>query len=638
MKKNVYITEKPSVAQSFATVLNMEITKSDRFRGYAESDDAIISWCFGHLVNMAYPDAYTKEYKDWRIEHLPIIPEDYIYTVIDNTGIKKQYETINTIFNRADINTIYSCTDSGREGEYIFRLVYEKSKSTKPVKRVWISSYTEEAVLRGIKEAKDIEHYNPLSVAAYNRAKEDWLLGINLSRLYTCKYGYFLSSSLNEKKSSVIAIGRVMTCVLGLVAQRELEIKNFKPTKHFGVTADFITADTKIQYQGTWQPNKSDDEKDSDTEDKYIDKDTASNIINKTNNKQGKITKIENKTIKEKPPLLFNLAELQSEANKKFKLGVDKTLEIAQKLYEKKLITYPRTDCRVLSTDVVSELDKILNGLYKISEFKDYVSNINKSGVYSTLKKNKRYVDNKKVTDHYAIVPTYKSTNINSLDIDSQNIYRLIVKRFLAIFYEDAQYNSLKIETTVESELFISRLKALKVIGWKNIYDYSSKSNNSEDSSELNKLKKNENINIEKLNLDEKLTKPPTRYTDGSLILTMEKAGKLIEDEELREQIKTTGIGTSATRSGIIIKLKDIGYININKKTQVVTPSPKGESIFNLVKSTAKELLNPALTASWEKGLVMIENNQTTEEYFYNKLCEYVHKIVTKVKKSSYKI
>jgi len=637
--KNLYITEKPSVAASFAAVLGVSISKSDRARGYAESKDSVITWCFGHLITLALPDAYNEAYREWKVEHLPIIPEEYKYVVIDNDGTKKQFETIKTLMLREDIDYIYACTDSGREGEYIFRLVYEHSGTTKPAKRVWISSQTEEAIMEGIKNAKDIEHYDSLAQAAYSRAKEDWLFGMNFSRIYTCLYGRHLSALLKESKSSVIAIGRVMTCVLGLVTERELEIRNFAPKTHYGMTADFISSDKKIEYKGKWVPERSKIIKfanDATDEERYISKQEAEEVIEKLKGKEGKVKKVEIKSKNEQPPLLFNLAELQSEANKKFKLPVDKTLETAQSLYEKKLITYPRTDCRVLSTDVVGELPKVLNGLYLNPAYKDFVSRIKDFGELKVTKSTKRYVDDSKVTDHYALIPTYVTADLNKLSDNEKKIYNLIVKRFLAIFYPPAVYNTVKVETEVDGEIFVTSSRTLKEAGWKEVYEIS-KSKEEEDLTEvpIHLLSKNEGCEPKEFKLEEKETKPPPRYTAGSLIITMEKAGKFIEDEELREQIKTCGIGTSATRAGIIKKLKDIGYINIDSKTQVVTPTLRGEAIVELVRRTAKELLSPSLTASWEKGLAMIENRETSQEIFEKKLCDYINKTIEKVKRSN---
>lgn len=638
MGKRLFITEKPSVAASFASVLGLEISKSDRGRGFAENSDTIVSWCFGHLVTMAYPDAYDSKYKEWKIEHLPIIPTEYKYNVIDQRGVGKQFNIIQQLMLRDDVEVIYACTDSGREGEYIFRLVYMQSGSNKPARRVWISSQTEEAVKKGIDEARDIREFDLLAQAAYSRAKEDWLFGMNLSRIFTCQYGRTLSNILKESKSSVIPIGRVMTCVLGLIVDRELEIGNFVPQKHYGVLASFMSQDSCIEYKGRWQPNKnrSKAKDELDEHEKYISKAEAEETIEKLKGNEAVIKKVEVKVKSEPPPLLFNLAELQSEANKKFKLPVDRTLEIAQSLYEKKLISYPRTDSRVISTDVVGEIPKILNGLFKNQAYKENILRIKEQGDLKINKTTKRYVDNSKVTDHYAIIPTYVTTDLSKLDADTGKVYNLIIKRFLAIFYPPAQYNTVKVETDIKGEKFISNAKTLLNLGWKEVYEVSQKKDEDEiTDSPLHKLAKNEKSEVHQFDLEEKETKPPSRYTDGSLIITMEKAGKFIENEELREQIKTSGIGTSATRAGIIKKLKEIGHINIHSKTQIVTPTLKGEAIVKLVRQTSKELLNPSLTASWEKGLGMIENGETTEAIFMEKLHLYITKSIEKIKKNN---
>ncbi|NLO21256.1 MAG: DNA topoisomerase III [Syntrophomonadaceae bacterium] len=639
MSKKLYITEKPSVAGSFASVLGITISKSDRAQGFAENSQSIISWCYGHLVTMAYPDKYNPAYKSWRIAHLPIIPQEYKYEIIDHTGTQRQFSVIRQLMHRDDVDMIYSCTDSGREGEYIFRLVYQESGSNKPVKRVWISSHTEDAVRIGIDEAQDISKYDSLSRAAYCRAKEDWLFGMNFSRLYTCQYGKDLAARLQEDKPTVIAIGRVMTCVLGLVVERELEIRNFVPRIHYGIVASFLSQEKGIAYKGKWQPKKKRGRKPADeavSEDAYLSQDEAKDIIRKLEGQEATIKKVEVKTKKEAPPLLFNLAELQSEANKKYKLPVDRTLEIAQSLYEKKLISYPRTDSRVLSTDIVQEIPKILNGLYKNADFKESVLRIKDFGQLAINKTSKRFVDDSKVTDHYAIIPTYVTTDLSRLDPDRCNIYSLIVKRFLAIFYPAAEYNTVKVETDILGEIFVSNSKTLKEPGWKEIYEVTTTKKEEEISvSPIHKLIKKEKCHTSLLELEEKESKPPSRFSDAALILTMEKAGKYIENEELREQIKTCGIGTSATRSGIIKKLADIRYIRINPKTRIVSPEPKGEAIVELLRLTAKELLNPILTASWEKGLFMIQNKEITEDVFDAKLNSYIIRTIQKVKRNS---
>ena len=649
MGKALYITEKPSVAASFATVLGVDIARADRGRGFAESRDAIVTWCFGHLVTMAYPDAYNPEWKQWRVHHLPIIPEVWQYQVIEEKGNRQQFEVVSSLLNRPDVDCVYACTDSGREGEYIFRLVYTQSGSDKPARRVWISAQTEEAVKKGISDAKDISAYDNLGKAAYCRAKEDWLFGMNFSRLYTCQYGRDLANWLKEQKSAVIAIGRVMTCVLGLVVERELEIRHFVPKINYAVVASFVSRDSGIAYKGRWQPAKKKVRKEKgaasgasagdagslpeDEAGDALTKEDAQALIERLSGKTGEVRKVESKVKPEPPPLLFNLAELQSEANRRFKMPVDRVLEVAQGLYEKKYISYPRTDSRVLSTEVVPELPKVLNGLFGQPAWKDAVLRIKDFGRISVTKDSKRFVDDEKVTDHYAIIPTYVAADPDALDTDARNVYTLIVKRFLAIFYPSAEYATVKVETDVGGETFTTSSKTLKSPGWKEIYDVTAaKGDDDVSDSPIHKLVKKETCDVTGYELEERETKPPARFTDGSLILTMEKAGKYIENEELRAQIKSSGIGTSATRASIIKKLTDIGYIRIHPKSQVVTPTDKGEAIVALVRLSAKELLNPALTASWEKGLTLIQTGETTEAVFIEKLEAYIRRTIDKVK------
>ncbi len=684
MGKPVYITEKPSVAASFAGALGLEITRADKGRGYAENQDAIVTWCFGHLVTLAFPEAYDPALKAWNVAQLPIIPKEYKYVVIDEKGARQQFEVVSRLLCRKDVDVIYSCTDSGREGEYIFRLVYRQSGSDKPARRVWISAQTEEAIKRGIAEAKDISAYDSLAKAAYCRAQEDWLFGMNFSRLYTCRYGQELSRQLGEAKSSVIAIGRVMTCVLGLVAQRELEIRHFVPKKQYGVLASFLSVENGIAWQGRWLSAALDGSRKGltaetaragETESQEVaraegtefqgsacTKEEAEALVEKLRGLPGQVKKVESKVKKEPPPLLFNLAELQAEVNRRYKIPVDRVLEITQSLYEKKLVSYPRTDSRVLSTEVVPELPKILNGLYGNTAYREAALRIKSFGKLAVDEKSRRFVDDGKVTDHYAIIPTYVTQQQSLLEPDQEKVYNLIVRRFLAIFYPPAEFNTVRVETEVGTELFVTNAKTLKSPGWREVYEIASsgkedkapfsasgtKSLPSPGDSHVVSFPSNEGVasqspihllvrkqpcDVTSLGTEEKESKPPPRFTEGSLILTMEKAGKYIENEELRNQMKTSGIGTAATRSGIIKKLYSIRYIQVHAKSQVVTPTRKGEGIVELVRQSAKELLNPTLTASWEKGLLMIQNRETTEEVFTGKLTQYITKTIDKVKR-----
>lgn len=640
MAKKVIITEKPSVAMEFAKVLKID---TNRKNGYIESDEWIITWCVGHLVTMSYPEAYDEKLKVWSLSTLPFLPKEWKYEVIQN--VEKQFEIVRNILQREDVKIIYNAGDSGREGEYIQRLVYMMAKPNPnaKIKRVWIDSQTEEEILRGIKEAKDESYYDSLSDAAYLRAKEDYLIGINFSRLLSLMYARNMAKALNEDRA-VISIGRVMTCVLGLVVSREREIRNFKKVNFYKIQGTFfkdanILGDFKaVEGSSVFESPKLYNETG------FKKKDDALKFISYLENeKEGVVTNITKKSTKENPPLLFNLAEAQNECTRKFKISPDKTLETIQSLYEKKLVTYPRTDARVLTKAVAKVISKNLNGLVKLN-VSDEINAIIKKMVdekYSTKLEKTKYVDDSKVTDHYAIIPTGQGNeNLKGLTELERNVYELIVKRFLAIFYPPAVYERLSITINVGKESFFANAKVCKDLGYLEIYKNDKVEKEEKDSDEtldnmdlLLNLKKNDKLEIKKYEIKEGETTPPKRYNSGSMILAMENAGKLIEDEELREQIKGSGIGTSATRAGIIEKLKRIGYISANSKTQILTPTKKGEAVYDIVFKTMPDMLNPEFTASWEKGLTMVEQKEISSTEFMNKLEDYVRNKVVKFKK-----
>ena len=667
MSKKVIIAEKPSVAREFAKVLGINGVNNN---GYIESEDYIVTWCVGHLVTMSYPEKYDENMKYWRLNTLPFIPKEFKYEVIDS--VKKQFDIVSNILNREDVSLIYVCTDSGREGEYIYRLVDSMAGNpSKEKKRVWIDSQTKEAILNGIKDAKDISCYDSLSDAAYLRAQEDYLIGINFSRLLSIAYGNILAKKLNEKRV-VISIGRVMTCVLGMIVEREREIKNFKKKSFYKIqvklgeninnsfTADFKVSTKSKVYNDPRLYNDSGFNKKEDAKEfiSYL-KSLSSDMI---------IDQITKKQTKEKPPLLFNLAEIQNECSKRYKISPDDTLNIIQNLYEKKLVTYPRTDARVLSSAVAKEINKNLNGLIKSNLDNDIKGFLNKmvKEKYSIKLEKTKYVDDSKITDHYAIIPTGQGfENYEKLNVLEKKIFHLIVKRFIAIFYPEAKYSKISLTAKIGEETFIASGKVcisegyLEVaksidkletkdkekedINFKNENTYiqmdktekqdqeENKKNNIEI---LSKLKKSDKLNILDYIIKEGETTPPSRYSSGSMILAMENAGKLIEDEKLREQIKRSGIGTSATRAEIIKKLERIDYIKVNKKTQILTPSQRGEAIYDVVKKTMPDLLNPKLTASWEKGLTMVAQNEIKKEEFKTKLEDYIKNKVIKYKKA----
>lgn len=572
--KNILITEKPSVAMEFSKVLK---ENGIRKNGYIESANWVITWCVGHLVTMSYPEKYDEKLKYWRLDTLPFMPKEYKYEIIPS--VEKQYNIIKELITRDDIDCIYVATDSGREGEYIYRLVeMQIGIKNKQRRRVWIDSQTEEEIKRGIEQAKPLEEYNSLSDSAYLRAKEDYLIGINFSRLLSIIYGKRLAKDLGEEKIS-ISVGRVMTCVLGMVVSREREIRNFVKTPyykivgHFGEAENIFSAEWKVNEKSImWESPKLYNDAGFKQE-----KD-AKEFINTFQEKKAVVKEVKKNKTKEKAPLLFNLAEIQNECTKRFKIKPDETLEIIQNLYEKKLVTYPRTDARVLSTAVAKVISKNLNGIakgFKNEEIQKYIRKM-VDEKYSTDLIKTKYVDDSKITDHYAIIPTgqgYENYD-KLLDLHKQ-IYVLIVKRFLSIFYPPAEFSKISVEIDIENEQFFTSVKVCTSLGYLEILKDSQKENSQENLEILNKLKKSQNIEIANLEIKTSETTPPSRYNSGSIILAMENAGKLIEDEELREQIKGAGIGTSATRAEIIKKLERINYISINSKTQIITPTIK---------------------------------------------------------------
>ena len=650
--KKLLITEKPSVAMEFAKVLKMD---SSRKNGYLESENWVITWCVGHLVTMSYPEKYDENLKFWRLDTLPFLPQEFKYEVIP--AVEKHFETIKSLLTRQDIDTIYVGTDSGREGEYIYRLVDQMiGVEGKEKKRIWIDSQTEEEIQRGIREAKSLSEYDSLSSSAYLRAKEDYLIGINFSRLLSIIYGRRLAKEINEEKAS-ISVGRVMTCVLGMIVSREREIRNFVKTKYYKIQGIFGTQESN--FEAEWKVNEKSRFFESPklyNENGFKKEQDAKDFIASLAGKTAIIEELKKSKQKENAPLLFNLAEIQNECTKRFKIKPDETLEIIQSLYEKKLVTYPRTDARVLSTAVAKEITKNLNGIakgFKNEEIQGYINKM-KEEKYSTNLLKTKYVNDSKITDHYAITPTGQGyENYDKLPELHKEVYKLIVRRFLAIFYPPAEYEKIAVTVKIEDEIFTATAKIcvnngfLDVLRQKANKQSTANSPNVDNSVDRNEknvdtpkntdldvdnsnlnvlksLKKGMNIEIQNFQIKEAETSPPTRYNSGSIILAMENAGKLIEDEALREQIKGAGIGTSATRAEIMKKLERIRYIEINTKTQIITPTLKGEAIFDIVNNSMPDMLNPKLSASWEKGLEMVAKKEIQEDEFMNKLENYV--------------
>ena len=633
MGKSLFIAEKPSVAQEFANALKVGGKRND---GYIESGEMIVTWCVGHLITMSYPEAYDERYRRWSLETLPFLPKEFKYEVIGNTS--KQFKIVSGLLNRPDVETIYVCTDSGREGEYIYRLVDQMAGvKGKKRKRVWIDSQTEEEILRGIQEAKDLSAYDNLAASAYLRAKEDYLMGINFSRVLTLKYGQTLSSLL-KRKYTVISVGRVMTCVLGMVVRREREIRNFVKTPFYRVVGTFAPS-----FEGEWRAVEGSRYYQSPSlykENGFKEKKDAEALIQVLTGPapmECRVHSIEKKKETKNPPLLYNLAELQNDCSKMFKISPDETLKVVQELYEKKLVTYPRTDARVLSTAVAKEIYKNINGLKGYEPMALFAQEILQGDSYKIIGRS-RYTNDKQITDHYAIIPTGQGLGaLKSLSGLSEKVYQVICRRFLSIFYPPAVYQKYSLKAERDKEYFFSNFRILESEGYLKVAAVSGKTRLDSDKKEeeknltspelvafLKTLKKGDILELNSMAVKEGETSPPKRYTSGSMILAMENAGQLIEDEELRAQIKGSGIGTSATRAEILKKLVNIKYLALSKKTQVITPTFLGEMICDVVASSIRQLLNPELTASWEKGLTYVAEGSITPDEYMEKLERFV--------------
>ena len=628
MGKALFIAEKPSVAQEFAKALKVNTTRKD---GFLESDTAIVTWCVGHLVTMSYPEVYDEKYKKWSLATLPFLPEKFLYEVIPQ--VEKQFKIVSSLLNRPDVDTIYVCTDSGREGEYIYRLVEQQAKvdiQKKKRKRVWIDSQTEEEILRGIETAKDLSEYDNLGDAAYLRAKEDYLMGINFSRLLSLKYGNVISNYLNTRYT-VISVGRVMTCVLGMIVRREREIRQFVKTPFYRVVStldcqgstlegEFRAVEGSAWYQSPKLYKENGFKEKNDAEELI-------RVLSQAQPFQAVVEKIERKNENKNPPLLFNLAELQNECSRLFKISPDETLKIVQELYEKKLVTYPRTDARVLSTAVAKEIHKNLKGLCGFEPTGSFAEEVLEQGNYKKIAST-RYVNDKQITDHYAIIPTGQGLGaLRSVSARSAKVYELIARRFLSIFYPAAVYKKVSLVTMIGKERFFSACRVLEKEGYLKVINGKKSGEEQTDQhllTRLQNLKKGSVLLVKGLEIKEGETAPPKRYNSGSMILAMENAGQLIEDEELREQIKGSGIGTSATRAEILKKLISNQYIALNKKTQILTPTLLGEMIFDVVSVSIRSLLNPELTASWEKGLTYVAEGTITSDEYMTKLNHFV--------------
>lgn len=641
--KNLYIAEKPSVAREFAKALKV---KSGNHDGYIEDENSIVTWCVGHLVTMSYPEAYDSALAKWSMETIPFIPDTFRYEVIDSAS--KQFQIVKGLLNREDVVCIYVCTDSGREGEYIYRLVDQMAQvdAKKEKRRVWIDSQTEEEILRGVREAKDLSEYDNLCAAAYSRAKEDYLMGINFSRVLTLKYGYAVKNYLNESRSGAISVGRVMTCVLGMVVQRERSIREFVKTPFYRIVARIGAGEDS--FEAEWRAVEGSRYFESHKlykENGFLKREDADALIQELKTPEPwvmQVEKLEKKVEKKNPPMLYNLADLQNDCSRLFKISPDETLKIVQELYEKKLVTYPRTDARVLSTAVSKEIHKNIGGLKGYPALASFAERILENGTYHTIAKTK-YVNDKQITDHYAIIPTGQGLSaLNTVSQTAKGVYDIIARRFLSVFYPAAEYQKASLVLVRNGERFFAGFKVLYKQGFLEVAGtaFSKKKSDEEEEEKFSpeliryvaSLKKGSEVEASGFDIREGETKPPSRYTSGTLVIAMEKAGSDIEEEELRDYMKGSGIGTSATRAEIIKKLIHIQYMALNKKTQVVTPTLKGEMIYDIVYYSINALLQPKLTASWEKGLGQVERGEITEEHYMKILEDFVVKKTELVK------
>ena len=652
MGKTLIITEKPSVAGEYAEILGVP----KRGQGAYSSNEYIITWCVGHLIEMCYPGDYDEKYNKWKMEDLPFLPQTYKYAVIPN--VKKQYDVVHNLMNSTEVETILYAGDSGREGEVIIRLIRNFGGVREGIeeRRVWIDSFTEDEIKRGIREAKPISAYDNLAGAGIMRGIEDYAMGINFSRALSVKYGWLLNNKAGTKKYSAIAIGRVMTCVLGMVVRREREIRNFVQTNFYKISGSFGTEGAS--FAGEWKSGKTGKYFESPllyNEKGFKKKEDAEKLIAELDYSTAVVLKKDKSSEKKKAPLLFNLAELQAECTKRFHISPDATLKAVQELYEGKLTTYPRTDARVITKAVAGEITKNLSGLYAYKPVSEYVLKIRDEGLYKGLEKT-QYVDDKKVTDHYAIIPTGNLKEIAKQSELNKKIFDIIVRRFLAIFYPPAVYDKVSLVTGIKhkegdfTEEFYSYVKVLKEKGYLEVVGFPSKEKDKKDESSdtgdaadevsdneallnlLSSLTKGSPLSVNKLETKEGKTAPPKRYTSGSMILAMENAGQLIEDEELRATIKGAGIGTSATRAGIIEKLVKIGYLALNKKTQILTPMLFGEMVYEVADMAIPAMLNPEMTASWEKGLSGVEGGDISTEQYEETLNTYVRRYIDNIK------
>lgn len=588
MGKKLIVTEKPSVARDIAKVLGAK----NRGDGYITGNDYIVTWAVGHLVTLYQPEEYDPKYKRWSFTTLPILPDKMKIKPIPRT--KSQYQIIKKLMQDKEVESIICATDSGREGELIFRYIYEHAKCKKKVQRLWISSMTDQAIKKGFETLRPGEDYDNLYESAKCRSEADWLVGMNATRAFTIQYGTLLS------------VGRVQTPTLGIIVNRQKEINAFKPDEYFEIMA------TLTHFQAKWIDLEN-------NESKINAKEKAQEIVDKIKGKTGQVTDVKKQQRSEAPPLLYDLTELQRDANKSYGFPAKKTLELAQALYERhKAITYPRTDSRYLSEDMVGVVKKTLE-VYCVGDYERLVRPILDK---PKLPITNRIINGEKVTDHHAIIPTDRFTNVKRLGADEQKLFNLILKRFIAVFYPRYEYTQTTVIATVEAENLIAKGKVVDHLGWMQFYLSTSKpkgKGKNEEEQTLPAIKKGDSVEVKETELLSKKTSPPRAYTEGTLLSAMENAGRFVEDEELKEQMKDGGLGTPATRAAIIERLLQVGYI-VRKGKQVI-PTEKG---MKLIEVLPPEIQSPEMTGKWERGLTSIAQGKMDPERFMGSIQRYV--------------
>ncbi len=594
------IAEKPSVARDLAKVLNC----GQNANGYIMGKKHIVTWALGHLVTLADPEAYGNKYKTWNLEDLPMLPNKMELVVIKQTA--KQYGVVRGLLNRADVDELVIATDSGREGELVARWIIMKAGFKKPIKRLWISSQTDKAIKEGFAKLRPSKEYDNLYYSAQSRAEADWLVGLNVTRALTCKYNAQLSA------------GRVQTPTLAMIVEREEEIRKFRPKDYWTISAQFNG------FTVQWQDSRT-------NQTRTFNKEEADGIVAKITGQMGEVVEVKKETKKELPPLAYDLTELQRDANKKFSYSAKQTLNIMQRLYEShKLVTYPRTDSRYITDDIVPTLNERLKSI-AVGPYAKLVQGVMRNKISVT----KRFVDNSKVTDHHAIIPTEQFVDLSSLNSEERNIYDLIVKRFIAVLSQPFEYEQTTVKLDLAGESFYAKGKIVRLSGWKNVYEgfgrLDEDSDEDDNDQSLPDIQKGHKAKVVAPRAINGKTKPPARYTEATLLSAMEHPGKFVDNKALKEALESTsGLGTPATRADIIEKLFNTFYIE--RKGKEIYPTSKGTQLISLVPA---DLKSPELTAKWEQQLSLISKGKANSNAFVGEMKNYAKKLVGAVIASS---